>query len=597
MNNVIQFLVKMNAESGSVVSVAERVKGELDKINERAKSLRVTLKQAFSAESFSNALMSTPGMQLLLNPYTMIAAGVGAVAKLGAEAEATAQSFTTLVGSEQKANGLLKEIGQFASDTPFNKMELTRNAEKMMNFGVESNKVMGYLKQLGDISGGNSDRFASLSLALGQVNSAGQLMGQELLQFIGAGFNPLQELSKMTGKSYIELKKMMEEGKISSENVAQAIAHATGEGGKFHGMLDRLKNTISVQWSQAVGKMQTFAVELFEYLKPVLQQAFAIFNALLPPITSAIKTVFSIIAWGINFIVEWKDELMLLAGIIGVVITAMSASNIVFGVMLGLVKAIAIAERVVAIVSQGWVAVQTMLNAVLSMNPIGLVIMAIGALVAIGIYCWNKFAGFRAFLLTMWDTMKGFGNVIKTYVVNRINELLGAVGNVGKALKLLFTGDFDGAKNAAGEAIKQFSGANSTATAVAGAKNVANGIGNSWANNLAEENRKQASKGKQKSGISTPALAGSAPIGEVVFGSGGVDGKSGKRGGRAGKNSKSTDAIATGGQRNTSITMTIGKFFDAINVHMMDKTDTSELQRIILETLNRSLAIATSADR
>lgn len=583
----------MNAESGSVVSVAERVKGELDKINERAKSLRVTLKQAFSAESFSNALMSTPGMQLLLNPYTMIAAGVGAVAKLGAEAEMTATAFTTLVGSEQKANGLLKEITKFADETPFDKLQLTQNAQQMMNFGVQSDKVMGYLKQLGDISGGNADRFSSLSLVFGQVSASGKLAGQDLLQFINAGFNPLKELEAMTGKSYKELQKMMSDGRITSENVAQAIAHATGEGGKFHGMMLATSQTVAGQWSTAIGNLQTMATDLFAYLKPAIMQLFSIFNTILPIISSALKAVFGAIAWGINFIIKWKDELMLLAGIIGVVITAMSASNIVFGVMLGLVKAIAVAERVVAIVSQGWVAVQTMLNAVLSMNPIGLVIMAIGALVAIGIYCWNKFAGFRAFLLTMWDTMKGFGNVIKTYVVNRINELLGAVGNVGKALKLLFTGNFEGAKNAAGEAMKQFAGANSTATAVAGAKTVANGIGESWAHNLAEENRKQASKGKQKSGISTPALAGSAPIGEVIFGE--ADGK--KKGKKKGKNSKSTDAIATGGQRNTSITMTIGKFFDAINVHMMDKTDTSELQRIILETLNRSLAIATSADR
>lgn len=586
MNSVIRFLVRMQAEEGNVLQSARRVQRELDEVSSRARRVKTSLADAFSGKSLGNALMSAPGMQLLLNPYTMIAAGVGAVAKLGSEAEMTAKAFSTLAGGEEKANGLLKEMTKFADETPFDKLQLTQNAQQMMNFGVSSEKVMGYLKQLGDISGGNAERFSSLSLVFGQVSASGKLAGQDLLQFINAGFNPLKELQTMTGKSYKELQEMMSKGQITSENVAQAIAHATGEGGKFHGMMLATSQTVSGQWSTAIGNLQTTAVELFEKLKPLIMEVFKAFNAILPRLSAVLKFVFSIVAWGIGFIVKWKDELMLLGGIVAVVMAVTQAYS------MGLFLATAVIKGV-TLATQAWTAVQTMLNVVLTMNPIGLVIMAIGALIAVGIYCWNKFAGFRAFLLTMWDTMKGFGEVIKTYVVNRINELLGAIGNVGKALKLLFTGDFEGAKNAAGEAVKQFSGVNSTATAVAGAKNVANGIGDSWANHLAEENRKQASKDKQKGGISTPALAGSAPIGDVAFGE--ADEK--KKGKKKGKNSKSADAIATGGQRNTSITMNIGKFFDAINVHMMDKTDTSELQRIILETLNRSLAIATSSDR
>ena len=60
---------------------------------------------------------------------------------------------------------------------------------------------------------------------------------------------------------------------------------------------------------------------------------------------------------------------------------------------------------------------------------------------------------------------------------------------------------------------------------------------------------------------------------------------------------KSAEEIATGGPRNTSISMHIGKFFDNINVYMNDKTDTAELERTILQSMNRALAIAASTDR
>lgn len=55
--------------------------------------------------------------------------------------------------------------------------------------------------------------------------------------------------------------------------------------------------------------------------------------------------------------------------------------------------------------------------------------------------------------------------------------------------------------------------------------------------------------------------------------------------------------MATGGRRNTSITMNISKFFDSINVYMNDRTDTAELEQTIVRTMNRALAIATSTDR
>ena len=54
--------------------------------------------------------------------------------------------------------------------------------------------------------------------------------------------------------------------------------------------------------------------------------------------------------------------------------------------------------------------------------------------------------------------------------------------------------------------------------------------------------------------------------------------------------------MATGGTRNTSINISIAKFFDNINVTMADKTDTAELENIIVQTMNRALAIAVSTD-
>ena len=71
----------------------------------------------------------------------------------------------------------------------------------------------------------------------------------------------------------------------------------------------------------------------------------------------------------------------------------------------------------------------------------------------------------------------------------------------------------------------------------------------------------------------------------------------GKGKGKGHGRGKTGDAIATGGTRNTQITMHIGKLVERIDVTMMDKADTGELERRVLSAINQSLAIATSTDR
>ena len=128
-------------------------------------------------------------MAFLMNPTTLIGAGIGAVSSLGAQAESTAVAFKILVGDEKKAGAMLKEISEFASRSPFEKWSSQEVHSKCLNFGVSTEKVLPLMEQLGNISGGNKERFASLSLVMGQVSSAGYLMGQDLLQFVNAGFN------------------------------------------------------------------------------------------------------------------------------------------------------------------------------------------------------------------------------------------------------------------------------------------------------------------------------------------------------------------------------------------------------------------------
>ena len=586
MDSVLKFLIKLQADGGNVLTVSRQTSNQLDEISRRARVTGTRLREAFSFSSLKSSLMSIPGMGLLTNPYALAAGAVGAITKIGAEAEQTSVAFTTLVGSETKAKGMLDEIAKFAAASPFGKLDLTENAKTMLNFGVETGRVLPLLKQLGDISGGNKDRLQSLSLVLGQVSAAGRLQGQDNLQFINAGFNPLQELAKMTGKSYAELQDKMSKGQITFENVTQAIRHATGAGGKFFGMMDKQSQTAAGKFATVLDIITQQAVDIYSKIQPLISKTLNLLIKIIPVISSGITKVINVIEGVIEFVSRFKTEIGYLAAVIGVAAVVFNAHAIAMTAYAAVMGIVTAATRI-------WTGVQWLLNVAMSANPIGLIIIGIAALVAAVVYCWNKFAGFRAFILTMWDTLKGFGNIIKEYVINRFNDMLSGLGKLGEALRKLFTGDFKGAASAAMEGLKKLSGAESVAKAVSGTKQLIGKVGGNYQAHLQNERNKDKKKQAAGSGnkISTPGLVGSTEA--VVFGKE----KPGKRkkGHKGGR--KSAEEIATGGTRNTSINMHIGKFFDNINVYMNDKTDTAELERTILQSINRALAIATSTDR
>ena len=164
-------------------------------------------------------------------------------------------SFEVLLGGKG-VSGFMSEMKQFAVDSPLSMNGVANAAQTLLGFGITAEQVMPTIKQIGDISMGNEDRFKSLSLAFAQMSATGKLMGQDLLQMINAGFNPLQVISEKTGKSIGDLKKDMENGTISSDMIADAFASATSEGGKFHGMTQKQAEGIRGLQAQLEGGLQ-----------------------------------------------------------------------------------------------------------------------------------------------------------------------------------------------------------------------------------------------------------------------------------------------------------------------------------------------------
>jgi tape measure domain-containing protein len=171
------------------------------------------------------------------------------VVKAAANIEMLESDFGVMLGSVEEGKQLFQDIKKMGNITPFSTDGLANATKTLLQFGVEGEKVIPTMSMLGDVAMGNEEKLKGLSVAYGQVQSQGKLMGQDLMQMINNGFNPLKVISDKTGESMASLKEKMSKGAISADMVTQAFIDATSEGGQFFGGMEAGSKTLLGKFS------------------------------------------------------------------------------------------------------------------------------------------------------------------------------------------------------------------------------------------------------------------------------------------------------------------------------------------------------------
>lgn len=236
---------------------------------------QVTQSSSGLSAAFGAQQSAMSAIQGQIAGFVGIAAAIGGIKKsiqFASELETNKIAFEVMTGSASKAETMLRQFKALDVQSPINYGEFATAGKTLLQFGMTAESVPPTLQRLSAISLGNAEQFKSLALAFGQTQAAGRLMGQEVLQFINAGFNPLQEISRTTGISMVELKKRMEDGAISAQMVATAFKTATEEGGLFYGMNEKLSQSMAGQWAKLEGDIKAAAVTLGQDLMPLIKQ-------------------------------------------------------------------------------------------------------------------------------------------------------------------------------------------------------------------------------------------------------------------------------------------------------------------------------------
>lgn len=365
----------------------EKISRKLGVFEQRAEKAKKRLE---NLTKVGNNLKSL-GTKLTIGLTVPIVALGTASLKASAEFEKMQEQLSIMLGSAEKGKKMFSDITKFASQTPLETKDIMQATNTMLSFGIASDKVLEYQRQLGDIAGGNAERFRALSLAFSQASSAGRLQGQDLMQMINAGFNPLEQIAKRTGKTVGYWKEQMSKGKVTMDMVRQAMADATSEGGRYHNMMLKMSKTAGGQLSTLQDNWNMTLASFGKEILPIAIKGMGMISNILAKINAMTP--------------QQKKVLLVVGGIVALIGPLVGGIGAVITALTGL-TAIAGTFGVTVGVALGWIAG---------------IPLAIGAVVTAIVLLWKNWD-------KIWNGIKNVTRTVVEWIVNLVNKLVEKLG-------------------------------------------------------------------------------------------------------------------------------------------------------------------------
>ncbi|KAA2245491.1 hypothetical protein F0L74_05910 [Chitinophaga agrisoli] len=269
--NKVRMNTRIQSEFKSATREARNLERQIARLDNQGKGGFFSKIKGFAMDAAAPLL----GMASAAAITAFVGSSIGAAMNF----EKTNKSFEVLSGSKARGNALSGELLDLKQNTMLG-ASVYQNAQTLMGFGVSDKEVTKDLKMIGDVAMGDADRMQSLTLAFAQTRAAGRLMGQDLLQYINAGFNPLgvisenwQQFGLKQKMSVGQLKEWMEQGKITSGAITKAFEVATGKGGRFFNMMDQLAETNAGKLQLLKGKYAAFQISVGQGFAPLTRFA------------------------------------------------------------------------------------------------------------------------------------------------------------------------------------------------------------------------------------------------------------------------------------------------------------------------------------
>lgn len=261
-----------------------RVGDDLETVSKQSKKATSGIKGfADKCNKMTGALSAIAAVQL----GSVFTGMAGGILNMGiASVQAAAQmrqyeiAFQTMLKSAEAGTQMLRDLQQFAAETPFDVPSVVSAGQQLMAFGFKAEEIIPMLTNLGDAASGlglGTEGVSRLAYALGQMQTSGKLNAQDMMQLTSAGISAWDMLAQAAGKTVAEMKDLCSKGAIDSKAAVQTIIAGMNDqfGGmmaktsdEVAGLLANIKETAG-NTSAAVGKYLTEAFNIKGILKDV----------------------------------------------------------------------------------------------------------------------------------------------------------------------------------------------------------------------------------------------------------------------------------------------------------------------------------------
>lgn len=261
-----------------------RVGDDLETVSKQSKKATSGIKGfADKCNKMTGALSAIAAVQL----GSVFTGMAGGILNMGiASVQAAAQmrqyeiAFQTMLKSAEAGTQMLRDLQQFAAETPFDVPGVVSAGQQLMAFGFKAEEIIPMLTNLGDAASGlglGTEGVSRLAYALGQMQTSGKLNAQDMMQLTSAGISAWDMLAQAAGKTVAEMKDLCSKGAIDSKAAVQTIV--AGMNDQFGGMMAKTSDEVSGllanieetagNTSAAVGKYLTEAFNIKGILKDV----------------------------------------------------------------------------------------------------------------------------------------------------------------------------------------------------------------------------------------------------------------------------------------------------------------------------------------
>jgi len=397
---------------------AGKITGALSKIEDRADRVSTTL------GSLPNRLLKpVNGLMKRIGPLGTAIGGafaVGTISRFANEVTSTLADFEryeavlkNTLGSGSEAKKVLREITDFAASTPFQVDQLTDSYVRLANQGFKPNRKE--LMSLSDLASSTGKDFDQLTEAIIDAQ-----VGE---------FERLKEFGIRASKSGDQVTfsfKGQQKQVAFNEKAIRSYLLSLGELNGVQGASAAIMETTGGKTSNLQDKLTRLKLTIGQQLAPQIKGLIDFSGRLIDRLTNTVKWIslnrVQVIAWA-----------KVLGGVSAALFGIYGAARLILGIN-SAIQAVAMSYKLLAGVLNIAKIAQIGFNIAASLNPIGLIVIGIGAAVTAIVLLARRFDGFKNFLVGLGKFL--WKNHPFTWMIDLVDRIFpGVKDSLNKLLK------------------------------------------------------------------------------------------------------------------------------------------------------------------